>query len=105
MRLPAHYPWPGSLNPARPTLSPVSEISPRARDTPFPGSASVSFVSKGLAILFFVGRTVRESLHRTRQRVGQNARAKVMVKVLDFVQLGGPDLTVDSTVFEMWMGL
>ena len=27
------------------------------------------------------------------------------VKVLDFVQLGGPDLTVDSTVFEMWMGL
>ena len=26
-------------------------------------------------------------------------------KVLDFVQYGGPDLTVDSTFFEMWMEL
>ena len=33
------------------------------------------------------------------------AKAKVMVKVLDFVKLGGPDLTVDSTIFEMWMGI
>ena len=30
---------------------------------------------------------------------------KVKVKVLDFVQFGGPDLTVDSTIFELWMGL
>ena len=29
----------------------------------------------------------------------------LIVKVLDFVQLGGPDLTVGSTIFEMWMGL
>ena len=27
-----------------------------------------------------------------------------MVKVLDFVQLGGPILTVDRTIFEMWLG-
>ena len=26
------------------------------------------------------------------------------VKVLDFVQLGGPKWTVDRTVFEMWLG-
>ena len=26
-------------------------------------------------------------------------------KVLDFIQFGGPDLTVGSTVFEIWMGL
>jgi len=32
-------------------------------------------------------------------------RVKEMEKVLDFDQLGGPDLTVDSTVFEMWMCL
>ena len=29
----------------------------------------------------------------------------LMVKVLDFVQLGGPNLTVDSTIFEMFMRL
>jgi len=34
-----------------------------------------------------------------------NAKANLNVKVLDFVQFGGPDLTVDSTIFEMWMGL
>ena len=27
------------------------------------------------------------------------------VKVLDFIQFGGPDLTVGSTIFEIWMGL
>ena len=30
-----------------------------------------------------------------------SARVKVAVKVLDFVQLGGPRLTVDSTMFEL----
>ena len=30
---------------------------------------------------------------------------KRIVKVLDFIQFGGPDLTVGSTVFEMWMGI
>ena len=29
------------------------------------------------------------------------AKAKVMVKVLDFVKSGGPRLTVDSTTFEL----
>ena len=29
----------------------------------------------------------------------------LITKVLDFVQLGGPNLTVGSTIFEMWMGL
>ena len=27
------------------------------------------------------------------------------VEVLDFAQFGGPKLTVDSTLFELWMGL
>ena len=25
-------------------------------------------------------------------------------KVLDFIQLGGPMLTIDRTIFEMWLG-
>ena len=33
-----------------------------------------------------------------------SARLKVMVKVLDFVKSGGPILTIDRTVFEMWLG-
>ena len=33
------------------------------------------------------------------------ANVNLIVKVLDFIQLGGPDLTVDSTIFEMEMGL
>ena len=27
------------------------------------------------------------------------------VKVLDFVKFGGPVLTIDRTIFEMWLGL
>ena len=27
------------------------------------------------------------------------------VKILDFVQFGGPEWTVGSTIFEMWLGL
>ena len=42
---------------------------------------------------------------RTRREADYSTRVKVMVKVLDFVQLGGPNLTVDSTVFEMCMDL
>ena len=30
-----------------------------------------------------------------------SARLKVMVKVLDFVKSGGPNLTVDGTIFEL----
>ena len=32
------------------------------------------------------------------------AKAKVMVKVLDFVKSGGPMWTEASTIFEMWLG-
>jgi hypothetical protein len=35
----------------------------------------------------------------------QTTSVNLNVKVLDFIQFGGPDLTVGSTVFEMWMGL
>ena len=33
------------------------------------------------------------------------AKAKVMVKVLDFVKSGGPKWTVGRTIFAMWLGL
>ena len=33
------------------------------------------------------------------------AGVNLNTKVLDFVQFGGPNLTVDSTIFEMWLGL
>ena len=33
------------------------------------------------------------------------AKVNLITKVLDFVQDGGPNLTVDGTVFEMWMGI
>ena len=42
---------------------------------------------------------------RNRREPGYRAKVKAMEKVLDFIQFGGPDLTVDSTIFEMWMGL
>ena len=32
------------------------------------------------------------------------ARVNLITKVLDFVQLGGPECTVGGTVFEMWLG-
>ena len=32
------------------------------------------------------------------------AKAKVTVKALDFVQLGGPKWIVGGTVFELWLG-
>ena len=32
------------------------------------------------------------------------AKVNFNVKVLDFVQYGGPTWTVDGTVFEMWLG-
>ena len=34
-----------------------------------------------------------------------SASVNLSVKVLDFVQCGGPFFTVDRTVFEMWLGL
>ena len=41
----------------------------------------------------------------TGREADYSVRAKEIVKVLDFIQFGGPDLTVGSTTFEMWMGL
>ena len=32
------------------------------------------------------------------------ARVSLNTKILDFVQLGGPECTVGGTVFEMWLG-
>ena len=52
-------------------------------------------VWKGLAILTWGGA---ECL------ADYTAKVKLNVKVLDFVQLGGPILTVGRTVFEMWLG-
>ena len=37
--------------------------------------------------------------------VNHSASVNPNVKVLDFVQFGGPNWTVDSTSFEMWLGL
>ena len=37
--------------------------------------------------------------------IDHSTKAKVMLKVLDFDQLGGPDLTVNSTIFELLMPL
>ena len=31
-------------------------------------------------------------------------KVSVNVKVLDFVKRGGPILTIDRTVFELWLG-
>ena len=40
-----------------------------------------------------------------RSELVYSASLNLITKVLDFIQLGGPDLTVDSTIFEMWLGL
>ena len=34
-----------------------------------------------------------------------SAKVNRSVKVLGFVQFGGPKLTVGRTIFEMWLGL
>ena len=39
------------------------------------------------------------------QRSGYTSRTNLKVKVLDFVQLGGPKLTVGRTIFELWLVL
>ncbi len=50
--------------------------------------------------------TVRYVDWRTRQgSAAYTANLNLNVKVLDFIQFGGPDLTMGSTVFEMWIGI
>ena len=39
------------------------------------------------------------------QAPNYTASLKHKVKVLDFIKSGGPKLTVDRTIFELWMGL
>ena len=49
---------------------------------------------------------LREQVQRRKvSAVSYSSRTNLVTKVLDFVQIGGPDLTVGSTIFEMWMGL
>ena len=50
-------------------------------------------------------RLFRSLWSRQDLRLDYKLSTNLMWKVLDFVQLGGPDLTVGSTVFEMWMGI
>ena len=40
------------------------------------------------------------------RRISSDYRSRTnrSVKVLDFVQLGGPKWTVDRTIFELWLG-
>ena len=38
------------------------------------------------------------------QCLDYSSKANLNVKVLDFVKSGGPECTVDRTVFEMWLG-
>ncbi len=44
-------------------------------------------------------------LRRRQASAPYAANLNLNAKVLDFIQFGGPDLTVGSTIFEMWMGL
>ena len=37
-------------------------------------------------------------------RTHHRSRTNFSVKVLDFIKSGGPELTVDRTIFEMWLG-
>ena len=34
----------------------------------------------------------------------QTSNLNLIRKVLDFIKSGGPELTVDRTVFELWLG-
>ncbi len=62
-----------------------------------------------LAIELFAGQIACRFLGESPSNEGRIAdysnSVKEIVKVLDFVQLGGPKLTVGRTVFELWMGL
>ena len=48
-----------------------------------------------------IRRRVRQSLADLPLRSRYSAGVSFSVKLLDFVKFGGPDLTVDSTIFEM----
>ena len=61
------------------------------REVRFQGDALRSMAFDLQPVPNWIGFTYTSSLNRT-------------VKVLDFVQLGGPILTVDRTIFEMWLG-
>ena len=56
----------------------------------------------------FTRKTARWFPSESRNNEGQGTvysnRVKEMVKVLDFVQLGGPKWMVGGTVVEMWLG-
>ena len=43
-------------------------------------------------------------LGSVRKTPDYTAKVNLIEKVLDFDQLGGPILTIDRTVFEMWLG-
>ena len=51
---------------------------------------------------FLLKRTGTEG--RGRWDADHTANLNLKVKVLDFVKFGGPILTVDRTIFEMWLG-
>ena len=48
--------------------------------------------------------SIREGYVSSPRRSIYNASVNLSVKVLDFVQFGGPKWIVGGTVFEMWLG-
>ena len=50
-------------------------------------------------------RSVRAFAHGAGPRSDHGARINLITNVLDFVHLGGPDLTLGSTIFEMRISL
>ena len=49
--------------------------------------------------------SIREGYVSSPRRNIYSASVNLSVKVLDLVQFGGPNWTVGSTIFEMWLGL
>ena len=60
-------------------------------------AAIVSTTLLRLFMLSVIARAVVASFY--------TSSLKLIVKVLDFIKSGGPDLTVGSTLFEIWMRL
>ena len=89
--------------PTRNRRTPTYLLSePRARHRMEKGEQRMASTRTGLS--------VRPSLRCLRQGgspVGLPYRSSTRAnrKVLDFIKSGGPKLTVDRTVFELWMGL
>ena len=97
-------PWTPMFSPISPKLSSSSPSPCRSHLARNRGPGGPATPTGGMITTEGNRRRSTNTLRCT-AGTGYRSRMSLSVKVLDFVQSGGPDLTVDSTIFEIWMAL